>query len=107
ADQRAPPGAADLPDYAVGANPAICLVISVDADVDIGAEHAAALRVLGEAVQRGQRVGRDGRPEPLDRVAVIVVMRRLDQDEVEERGRSSWHFVPAAPPRRAIRAAPP
>ena len=101
ADQRAPPGAADLPDHAVGANPAIGLVIGVDADLDIGAEHSAALRVLGEAVQRGQRVGRDGRPEPLDRVAVIVVMRRLDQDEVEERGRSTWHFLSRRLPRGA------
>src|SRR5438132_4652624 len=40
--------------------------------------------VLGETAQTGERVRRDRRPEPLDRIAVVVVMRRLDQHEVEQ-----------------------
>ena len=39
--------------------------------------------VLGEAVEAGKRVGGDGRAQPLDGVAVIVVVGRLDEDQVE------------------------
>ena len=48
-----------------------------------GAEHLARRRVAGEAVQRGERVGGQDRPPPDDRIAVVVIMRRLDHDEVE------------------------
>ena len=41
--------------------------------------------ILGERVQAGERVGGDRRAQPLDRIAVVVVMRRLDHHEVEER----------------------
>src|SRR5262249_61824959 len=74
---------ADLRDDAPGAPPPVRLVIGVDAELDIGPEHLAPLSVLGETVEAGQRVRRDRRPEPLDRVAVVVVMRRLDQDEMQ------------------------
>ena len=45
--------------------------------------------VLGEAVERGERVRRDGRAEPLDDVAVVVVMRRLDHQDGELRARAT------------------
>lgn len=42
------------------------LIEGVQVDRDVGAEHLAALAILGEAVQRGQRVGRDGWSGPIE-----------------------------------------
>ena len=105
-DQRAPAGTADLPDDALRPNPAIGLVIGIDVDLDLGAQHPPPPDVFGQTIQAGQRVGRDRRPEPLDRIAVIVVMGRLDQDKLKQRGRGARHRSPAAPSRCAIRASP-
>ena len=90
-DQHAPTGAANPPDNAVRPNPAIGLVIGVDADLDLGTQHPPAADILGQTVQASQRVGGDRRPEPLDWIAVIVVMRRLDQHELKQRGRGARH----------------
>ena len=90
-DQCASAGAADPPDDMIGPNPAVGLVIGVDADIDLGTEHPAPLHILCKAVQTGQRVRRDRRSEPLNRVAVIVVMRRLDQHELKDRGSGAGH----------------
>ena len=57
----------------------VALVIGVDVDLDIGAEHPAGGDVLGQRIKAGERIRRDPRPHPLDDVAVVVVMRRLDQ----------------------------
>ena len=83
ADQRLAAGLADHADDPVGPDAPVGLVIGVEADFDVRPEHLAAARVLGEAVQAGERVGRDRRAEPLDRIAVVVVMRRLDHHEVK------------------------
>ena len=61
----------------------IGLVEGVDLDLDVIAEHATVRAVAGDAVEAGERVRRDRRAEPLDDVAVIVVMRRLDQHEAK------------------------
>ena len=50
-----------------------------------GPKHAALAAVLTQAIERSQGVGRDMGAQPRDRIAVVVVMRRLDQDEVESR----------------------
>ena len=42
-----------------------------------------ARRSRREAIERRQRVGRNERPPPLDDVAVVVVVRRLDQHDLE------------------------
>ena len=56
--------------------------------------------VLGEAVERGERVRRDRRAEPLDDIAVVVVVRRLDQDEAEPASLSpTGHVHPPSRPR--------
>src|SRR5205807_9166649 len=57
----------------------VTLVIGVDLDPNIGPEHLPLCDVLGDRVEAGQRIGRDPRAQPLDDVAVVVVMRRLDQ----------------------------
>ena len=53
--------------------------------------------VLGEAVHAGERIRRNDRAPPLQRIAVVVVMRRLDQDEVENLASAAlrWPFPPS------------
>ena len=84
ADQRLAAGLPDHADDAVGPNAPVGLVIGVQADLDAFAQHAAPLRVLGEAVEAGERIGRDRRPDPLDRIAVVVIVRRLDHHEMKQ-----------------------
>ena len=83
ADQRLAAGLADIADDPVRADPPVGLVIGVQADLDARSQHVAALRVHRQAVEAGERVGRDRRLEPLDGIAVVIVMRRLDHHEVE------------------------
>ena len=83
ADQRLAAGLADFPDDAVRTDAPVGLVVGVQADFDARPQHLAALGVLRQAVQAGERVGRNGRPEPLDGIAVVIVMRRLDHHEME------------------------
>ena len=80
ADQRLAAAALDVGDDAVGAHPRIGLVERLDEDVDVGPEHAALAAILAQAIERGQRIGRDVGAQPSDRIAVVVVVRRLDQD---------------------------
>src|SRR5205814_1046837 len=47
------------------------------------AEDAAGCGVESETVKGGERVRRNRRAKPLDDVAVVVVVRRLHQDEAE------------------------
>ncbi len=84
ADQRAAAFAADHADDLVGADAPVGLVVGVQPDVDARPQHFAARGVFGQRIQAGQRVGRDRRAQPLDRIAVVVVMRRLDHHEVKD-----------------------
>ena len=87
ADQRPPAPALEVADDPAREHPAIGLVIGVDLDPDARAQNLALAGVLGQAVHAGERVGRQRRAEPLDRIAVVVVMRRLDENEGEQRVR--------------------
>jgi hypothetical protein len=85
-------------DDSVGAHARIGLVHRRDVDGDVGAEHAALRRVGGEAVDGGERVRWNRGAHPLDDVAVGVVMRRLDQHQLETpSGLQSWCKHPHAP----------
>src|SRR4051794_6826890 len=46
--------------------------------VNVWAEHGAMSGVARKAVNDSERVRRDERPRPLNDVAVVVIMRRLD-----------------------------
>ena len=59
------------------------LVDGRDLDVDVVAEHAALFAFERQSVQHGQRVRGNGRAQPLDDVAVVVVVRRLDENQRE------------------------
>ena len=59
------------------------LVDHLDVDGDVRPEHPPLGAIGRDAVDGGERIRRDHRPPPADDVAVVVVVRRLDQDELE------------------------
>ena len=61
----------------------IGLVIDMDIDIHVTAQHLPVRTVLRDAGKRRQRIRRDGGAEPLDDVAVVVIMRRLEQYETK------------------------
>ena len=81
ADQGAPALLLQAPDNAARNDTAIGFVVGLDIDPDAGAEHLALPRILRQAEHTGERVRRHNRAEPLDRIAVVVVVGRLDKDE--------------------------
>jgi hypothetical protein len=68
------------------ADAGVVLVHGLDVDVDVVAEDAPLAAVEGEAMHDGERVRWNGGAEPLDDVAVVVVVRGLNQDEREPLG---------------------
>ena len=77
------------------------LVDGDDVDRKIGAEHAALGGAVGQAEHRGKRVRRHGRAQPLHDVAVGVVMRRFDQDQLKAPCRRAFGVEhPSVPGRR-------
>src|SRR3989338_3792361 len=49
----------------------------------IASEHVATCCIEGEAIEDRERVGGNRGTQPLDDVAVVIIMRRLDQHHVE------------------------
>jgi hypothetical protein len=83
-DQRLATAPFDVADDPVRPHPPVRLVIGREADFHVGPKDVALPRVFREPVQAGERVRRDRGADPLDRVTVVVVVRRLDQDEMEQ-----------------------
>ena len=71
-------GALDPPDDAPHRDDGVALVIGADLDRDVGAERAPLGQIRRDPVKTGERIRRDPRFPPLDHIAVVVVMRRLD-----------------------------
>ena len=59
------------------------LVDHLDVDGDVRPENLPLGAIGRNAVDGGERIRGDHRAPPADHVAVVVVMRRLDQDELE------------------------
>ena len=77
------------------------LVHGGDVDGKVGAEQLPLGGAEREAIDGGERVRRHGRAHPLHDVAVVVVMRRLDQDELKAPfGRAFGAEHPLVPGRR-------
>jgi hypothetical protein len=68
-----------LPGNSIRADVGIALIEGGDDHVDILAQHGALFAVERQAVQHRQRIRGNGGAELLDDVAVIVVVRGLDQ----------------------------
>src|SRR5262249_24995924 len=84
ADKRSTTGSSDHSDDPIGSDASIGLVVSVDADSHVGANHPPPTGVFGETVEASECVRRYRRLDPLNRIAVVIVMRRLDQYHVED-----------------------
>ena len=102
-DQRLAALAADQLDDLVGADPPVGLVIGMQADFDVRPKRLALAHVFGKRIEAGQRIGRDRRADPLDRVALVVVMRRLDHHEMEQ---FRSHAIPSERPKCRVRRHP-
>ncbi len=76
-----------------GTDARIGLVEGVDDDLDVLAEDAALGAIAREPRQRRQRVRRNGGAIPLDDIAIVIVMGRLDQDEHVPPGASAHDLV--------------
>src|SRR5271155_2512264 len=61
------------------ADAGVGLVDGEDLDVHVLAKDLVFHAFLGDAEQAGERIGRQRRFPPLDDVALVVVMRRLDE----------------------------
>ena len=81
ADQNPPALALQRANDAARHDAAIGLVVGVDFNLYSRSKNLPAARILSQAVHAGERVGRQRRAEPLDRIAVVVVVRRLDENE--------------------------
>src|SRR5205807_2795837 len=70
-------------DHVLDLHAPVGLVDWRDVDRDIGAEDLASARVEGEHVDHGKRIRWDGRTQPLNDIAVIVVVGRLYQNKLK------------------------
>jgi hypothetical protein len=73
----------ELPHQSVHADPRVCLIHGRDDDLDIIAQHAPLPAIQRQAVEDGQRIRGNRRTEPLNDVAIVVVMGRFDEDYLE------------------------
>jgi hypothetical protein len=76
-------GAGNHPDQPVGSNPPIRLVDCCNADFDVFAEYLAVSAVGHQAMHGGQSVGGDEGTAPLEGIALLVIVRGLDEDEMK------------------------
>ena len=61
----------------------VALVIGFDLDIDVRAESLLLGADGQKPVDAGEAVRRDGGATPLDHIALVVIVRRLDEDDPE------------------------
>ena len=85
ADQHDHPAAGrlDHPRQRFRPHALIGLIVGVNLHLHVVAEDLALVAVARQAVKRGEGVRGNGGAVPLDDVAVVVVVRRLDQQQAE------------------------
>ena len=83
-DQRAAALFTDQVDDAVRPYAPVGFVVGVETNFYVRAQDVAATGVFGERIEARQGVGRDGRADPLNRIAVVVVMRRFDHHKMKK-----------------------
>ena len=98
-DETMPPRLFDAPHQPLGPDARIRLVVARHDDLDVGPEHLALRTVHAQAIQHGQRIRRHSRLHPLDHIAVVVVVRGLDEDQFESAAamRAGGHASGRAP----------
>ena len=89
ADQadHAAAGGVDASHRGLGVDDGVALVAGFDLDVHVGTENAIARALFDQPVGARQTVRRQRRAQPLNDIAVVVLVRALDQsDPVGARG---------------------
>ena len=81
ADQRPPTAPLQVADDPFRMDAPVGVIIGLDGELDSWPQSLTLPRVLDQTVHAGKGVGRQRRAEPLDRIAVVVVVRRLDENE--------------------------
>jgi hypothetical protein len=61
----------------------VALVVDLERDIDAGAKHTRLRAFKQQAIDASEAVRGNGRAAPLNDIAVVVVMRRLDQNDRE------------------------
>src|SRR5262249_8906944 len=95
-------GDADHRGKTIAADARIGLVKRMNVDLDIRPEHAPLGAILRETVERGERSRRYRGTQPLDDVAIVVVMRRLHQYEAKVLLAAPSHSEPPRAPGRHL-----
>src|SRR5262249_28381897 len=76
---------------ALGMDAPVGLIVRGNGNVGAVTQHASRAAILGKAVEASQRVGRNGRAQPLNGITLVVVMRGFDQHQIEDAlGRRHW-----------------
>src|SRR5208283_1176982 len=83
ADQRPTAALLQVADDGGRKDAPVGLVVGFDREIDAGSEHFAVARVLGEAVHASKSVGGQRGAIPLNGIAPVVVVSRLDQNKDE------------------------
>ena len=76
-------GGADALGDAGDVDDGVAFVAGFDFDIDVGPEHVVVRTFHDQSVDARQAVRRYQRAQPLDDIAVAVVVRRLDQGDVK------------------------
>ena len=83
ADECATAAGADLPNDLLGTNSRIRFIPRGNLDLDVIAQRATFRTVERQSVDRRKRVGRDRGARPLDDIALVIIVRRLDEEQTE------------------------
>src|SRR5262249_48854161 len=83
ADQAKTVMALKLRHDVLAAYPRVRFIAGSDVNGNVRPEHLAPGRIVRQPVDYRQRVRRHERPPPLDHIAIVVVMRWLDEHELK------------------------
>ena len=86
-------GGLDAPNCRADIDDRVAFVVSLDLDVDVGAESPLLGAYRQQTVDAGEAVRGDGRTPPLDDVTVLVVVGRLEKNDPK---RSLAHSSPSS-----------
>jgi len=64
----------DFANYAIRPDTPIGFVVGVQTQLDVGTEHRTPLSIFRQTVQASERIGRNCRADPLDRITVVIIV---------------------------------
>ena len=76
-------GALDHLGQPIGTNTGIRFVKRMNLYLDIIAEDMPLCAIASQPIDGSERIGRNSRTEPLDDIALVIVVRRFNEDEAK------------------------